>query len=359
MSRWAVPIAAAALAVSAVPGGNHAAPAEAPELPKEMNPKVVAAIDTGLKYLAKMQQPNGSFPAKWDSRAYPAAMTSLAGLAFLASGSTPEEGPHAENVKKAMVYLLELGEAHPDGLITGPEEYRSTYGHGYSMLFLAQCYGMERDTRYEKRIKALLDKAVMVVARGQSPRGGWLYSPIRGGDEGSTTAAVLQGLRACRNAGIKVPRQTIDRAVGYLRFCQNPDGGICYSASNRGGSRPAIAAAAIACFYATGVYDRQAGGKGPEAIMVEKLWRYLKVATKNVEDIKGFYFYHNFYLAQGMYHRAGREWELYYRQISQDLLRRRAANGSWNGDNVGPVYATAIACVILQLPYGCLPICER
>ena len=351
-----VSIAAAVWVAAAAAGAD---PIAAPGMPEEMTPKVLGAIDGGLKYLAKMQQPNGSFPAKWDSRAYPAAMTSLAGMAFLASGSTPEAGPYAENVKKAMVYLLELGESHRDGLITGPEEYRSTYGHGWGMLLLAQCYGVERDTRYEKRIKALLDKAAMVVARGQSPRGGWLYSPIGGGDEGSTTAAVLQGLRACRNVGIKVPRTTIDRAVGYLRYCQNPDGGIAYSASNRGGSRPALAAAAVACFYATGVYDRQAGGTGPEAVMVEKLWRYLQVATKNVEDIEGFYFYHNFYLAQGMYHRGGREWQRYYGQITQDLLRRRAADGSWNGDNVGPVYATAIACIILQLPCGYLPICQR
>jgi hypothetical protein len=324
-----------------------------------MNADIVTAVDKGLGYLTKMQQPDGSFPAKWDGKGYPATMTSLSGLALMASGSTPEKGPYAAHLKKAMIYLLELGEAHPDGLIAGPLEMRATYGHGFAMLFLAQCYGDEQSTEYESRLKKLLDRAISLVARGQSPRGGWLYSPLGGGDEGSTTACVLQGLRACRNAGIKVPQTTIDRAVDYMRFCQNPDGGICYSSAFRGASRVSISAAAVSCFYSAGIYDRQAGGDSPESAMVEKLWRYLAQAVKNVEDYKGHYCYHHFYYSQAQYVRGGREWEAYYREISRDLARSQAANGSWPGDDVGPVYGTAVACTILQLPYGYLPICER
>ena len=350
-------LAASAALLSACGAAPAAAPG--PTLPAEMNKEIVAAIDKGLNYLAKMQQPDGCFPAKWDARSYPAAMTSLAGLALLSSGSTCEAGPYAEHIKKSMIYLLELGEAHADGLMAGRQEMRCTYGHGFAMLYLAQCYGMEQTTQYERRIKKVLNKAVRLVARGQSRRGGWLYSPMGAGDEGSTTACVLQGLRACRNAGIKVPKETSDRAVGYLRYCQNPDGGICYSAGNRGGSRPAISAAGLTCFYSAGVYDRKTGGNRPESIMVEKLWRYIKVATKNLDDIKGFFFYHHFYLAQAMYRRGGKEWTQYYRKVAQDFLRMRAPDGSWTGDEIGPVYGTAMACFILQLPYNFLPVCQR
>lgn len=342
-----------------LPGLGARAAAPGPNLPPLMDRPIVEAIDKGLAYLAKVQQPDGSFLARWDSRSYPATMTGLSGLAFMAGGSTPEAGPYADQVKKAMIYLLELGEGHPDGQIAGPDEMRATYGHAFSMLFLAQCYGMEANTEYEGRIKRLLEKAIRLVARGQSSRGGWLYSPMGGGDEGSTTAGVLQALRACRNAGLKVPRETIDRAVGYLRYTQNPDGGICYSAAHRGASRPAISAAAVACFYATGIYDRDMGGEGAETVMVEKLWRYLSVATKNPEEIRGFYCYSHYYLAQAKYQRGGRDWELYYTQIARELLAMQAPDGSWPGDDVGQTYGTAIACFILQLPYGYVPICER
>ena len=85
----------------------------------------------------------------------------------------------------------------------------------------------------------------------------------------------------------------------------NPDGGICYSASSRGsGSRPPISAAAIACFYAAGVYDRQAGGAGEEADMVGKLVEYCK---KNIDTTRGdgHWFYTQFYYCISLYQRGG------------------------------------------------------
>jgi len=37
----------------------------------------------------------------------------------------------------------------------------------------------------------------------------------------------------------------------------------------------------------------------------------------------------------------------------------QSPDGSWNGDNVGTTYGTAIATVILQLPYNYLPIYQK
>ncbi len=178
-------------------------------LPKVMTPEIVKAVTAGLDYLAKTQRPDGHIPARYDGRDYPAAMTAFSGLAWLGSGSTPSEGPYAENIRRAMLFLMRLGDAHPNGLIAGKSEARSTYGHGFGMMFLAQCYGMEQTDVYEKGLKHTLDRAIKLVALGQSTRGGWLYTPPGGGgEEGSTTACMLQGLRACRNAGLKVPTET-------------------------------------------------------------------------------------------------------------------------------------------------------
>jgi hypothetical protein len=41
------------------------------------------------------------------------------------------------------------------------------------------------------------------------------------------------------------------------------------------------------------------------------------------------------------------------------LLAAQSNDGSWEGDAVGKVYGTAIALVILQIPYGYLPILQR
>lgn len=351
--------------------GEASGRAEAPSplLPEMVTRKTAKAVERGLNYLAKTQRPNGSWLNSGGYGTYPSAMTALAGLGLMAGGSTPETGPYSRNVTKAMTYLLRVARVHKDGLIAGPgSESRSMYGHGFSMLFLAQCYGTEINREYEKQLRNVLTKAVMLTAKSQSDlgkahsnAGGWIYTPTSNGDEGSVTVTQLQALRACRNAGIKVPKTTIDRAVAYLKYCQMADGGICYSARSRGSSRPAISAAAVACFYAAGVYDRRTGGKGPEAEMVEKLVRYVRnhIQVNRGGAWGGHFFYTHFYMAQSMYQRGGKDWKTYFPQIRDWMLQSQSPDGSWNGDNVGTTYGTALATIILQLPYGYLPIYQR
>jgi len=344
------------------------AAAPGPVLPDMVDKKTLQAISRGLKYLKETQRKaDGSWLNQGGYGSYPAVMTALSGMAFMAGGSTPESGPYARQVSKAMNYLLRIAETHKDGLIAGPgAESRSMYGHGFSMLFLAQCYGQELHKRDSERIHKVLQKAVDLTVKAQSkaqtkprPAGGWYYTPGSNSDEGSVTVTQLQALRACRNAGVKVPRTCIEAAVQYLRICQQGDGGICYSFRSRGSSRPAISAAAIACFYAAGIYDRRTGGKGSESEMVEKLVNYVRPHIMNAGGSSGHYFYTHFYAAQAMYQRGGADWKKYFPQIRNRLLQMQAPDGSWNGDSVGTTYGTALATIILQLPYGYLPICQR
>lgn len=359
--------AVAAVSWLACPQAAMAEP-PSPMLPEMVTPKTVKGIESGLNYLAKTQRPDGSWLNSGGYGSYPGVMTALSGLAMMAGGSTPESGPYCRNVTRAMSYLLRIANRE-DGLIGGPgSESRSMYGHGFAMLFLAQCYGTEVSREYEKDLKEVLTKAVALTAKSQSDlgkehnnAGGWIYTPTSNGDEGSVTVTQLQALRACRNAGIKVPETTINRAVAYLKYCQMPDGGICYSAQSRGASRPAISAAAIACFYAAGVYDRQTGGKGPEAEMVEKLVKYVgaQVGVNKGGAWGGHYFYTQFYVAQAYYQRGGKDWTAYYPSMRDNLLQMQSPDGSWNGDSVGTTYGTALATIILQLPYNYLPIYQR
>jgi len=356
-------------ALTVLPGERIAeAQAPSPVLPELVNRKILASIDRGLKYLVDTQRRDGSWLNQGGYGMYPAVMTGLAGLALMAGGSTPETGPHAKNVAKAMNYLLRVAETHTDGLVAGPgAEYRSMYGHGFSMLFLAQCYGMELNTSTEAKLRKVLTAGVQLIVKSQSkktsrfgkPCGGWYYTPGSSSDEGSVTVTQLQALRACRNVGIKVPKDCIDKAVEYLRHCQMSDGGICYSFSSRGSSRPPISAAAIACFYAAGVYDRNTGGKGSEAEMVEKLVQYVDRAAGTGSSGGGHWFYTQFYLSQIKYQQGKKPWKVYYPLMSQRLTGMQNPDGSWNGDSVGTTYGTAIAAMILQLPFGYLPIVQR
>lgn len=342
------PTRTAALLGALVAGTAAAQDAEL--LPKGVTPEISRAIERGLQYLARNQnQGDGSWRSAGNYGNYPTAMTALAGTAFLCSGSTPTRGRYYLNVRRATDFLLRS--AQPDGVITAPtEEGRSMYGHGFSTMFLAEVYGMEEDERRQREIHDVLTKAVELTARSQSRAGGWLYTPESNGDEGSVTVTQIQALRGCRNAGILVPSQTIENAVSYIRKSANPDGSIRYSVNSGGGGRPPITAAAVAVLYNAGRYDDP---------LAEKALQYAKRTLPINGSGNGHHFYAQLYLAQALYQRGGEDWDDYYRRMSAWLLTRQDRDGSWVGDGVGTTYGTAIALIILQLPFAYLPIYQR
>ncbi len=151
--------------------------------PPMVTEEVEKAIDRGLKYLVARQSADGSFRDQSAFGSYPVSMTALSGLAVAASGSTQTDGKYAPVVRKAVTYALNSYQRN--GLICRPggdEESRSMYGHGFSMLFLAEVMGMEEDAERLAKIRWVLQKGVDLTAKSQSGLGGWLYTPDMGGD---------------------------------------------------------------------------------------------------------------------------------------------------------------------------------
>jgi squalene cyclase len=359
---WCAPALAGTAQNPPAPALNHAAAQSAaagstlgvpPQLPAGITPAVHESIQKGLKVLVSLQNRDGSWRSEGSSGGYPTAMTALAGLALLAGGNTPTQGTYAENVSHGLSYLL--GTARRDGLIASvEEESHCMHGHGFAMLFLAECYGMEEDAQRRGQVGLALQRAVQLTARSQSAAGGWLYTPDSSGDEGSVTVTQVQALRACRNVGIAVPKRTIDQAMLYLERSVNADGGIRYQVSDHGPSRPAITAAAVACWYNAGLYDSP---------RVAAALRFVKPRltpdpTDTVQSF-GHYFYGHLYLSQVMYQTSERDWQEYFSAMRDALVHSQERDGSWEGDAVGPVYGTSVALIILQLPYKNLPIMQR
>ncbi len=339
-------------------GGRNAAPGAGaitiPAAPPEITPATKTAIERGLRYLASVQNRDGSWRTNGAIGGYPVAMTSLAGLALLAGGNTPTQGVYAPQVSSALTFVLRS--ARRDGLIARiEEESQCMHGHGFAMLFLAQCYGMEEDPRRQAEIRLVLRRAVDLTARSQSVAGGWLYTPDASGDEGSVTVTQVQGLRACRNAGIAVPKRVIDRAMKYLEESTNDDGGIRYQVAAAGPSRPAITAAAVACYFNAGLYDTP---RTRRALRFAE--RYLSPRRAAEQRYFGHYFYAQLYMAQVSYLAGGEHWRRYYPAMRDVLVARQdPSSGAWDGDQVGTTYGTAVALIILQLPYKNLPIMQR
>jgi hypothetical protein len=324
-------------------------------LPRHMSPRIVKSIQRGLAYLASVQSSDGSWTSTPDGAAYPVAMTGLGGMALLASGSTSSRGPYADEISKAMRYLMRC--STKNGLITSPGEDNGVpmFGHGFSLLFLATLYGMENDPDVRREMVPIIQNAITLTAKGQSKGGGWLYYP-GGGDEGSVTITQLQALRACHNAGFLVPIETVDKAVEYLEKCKTSEGGICYSLSSRGsGTRLPITAAAVACLYNAGEYDSE---------LADTCLEYIRKHIGEPDDLNaggagGHAYYTHLYAAQAFYTAGEEFWGTYFPAVSKLLLTAQNGDGSWDGDSVGPVYGSSIALVVLQLPYKLLPIYQR
>jgi len=319
------------------------------KLPKGITPETAAAIDRGLAYLARAQDRQGAWSNRGGYGAYPVAMTSLAGLALLMDGNTTTQGRYAPNVDRATRYLLRA--ALPNGMLArGENDSRPMYGHGFSLLFLGQLYGMTEAKERNQEIHDVLGRGVELTARAQSRDGGWIYTPDGGGDEGSVTITQVQALRSCRNAGIAVPKNVIDDAMEYLAESQNSDGGIRYALKQRGGSsRAPITAAAVCCWFNAGEYTN------PRAI---KALEYCKQELPAGVAQRGHDYYAHLYMAQALYVSSDPDWDDYFAKRRDFLLSQQMTDGAWYGDGVGDVYGTAIALIILQLPYGQLPIMQ-
>lgn len=350
---WTRPSAAPAAPESVEPTSRlPAAGTGLPALPPLITPETQTAIERGLEYLARTQSREGAWRHEGYFGRYPVAMTGLAGFALLAGGNTATQGKYAPQVSRAANFLL--NSVGDNGVISRMEEEgRSMYGHGFSMMFLGELYGMEDDLDRQERIGRVLEGAVRLTARSQSARGGWYYMPESNDDEGSVTITQLQGLRAARNAGVAVPKRTVDQALGYLEKSVLADGGISYRADGRGPSRPAITAAAVACWYNAGEYDNKHAVRALEYCK-ERVGRMLGGSGTMGHD-----FYAHFYMAQVMWLSGKENWEWYFPSMRDKLLAMQQADGSWEGDGVGKTYGTSIALTILQLPYGYLPIMQR
>jgi hypothetical protein len=308
-------------------------------------------IRRGLDWLASQQAADG----RWIARdgLYPTAMTAMAGMAFLGEGSTTNQGRYAVQIRRAIDFLVSRSQTN--GLIGDPlRDDRYTYGHGFAMLFLSQILGEEEDPARRTQLLDILSRAVVFTGDAQTKAGGWGYVSAKDGndfDEGSTTITQIQGLRSCRNAGVLVPEEIIERAVNYIRECTAPDGGVYYSTKSRGNGRPAITAAAIACLFNAGDYDST------------YLPKMLAFAKKNLYDNPkkgyGFWHYSHYYYSQVLYRKGGPTWSDYRDRIYRKIISEAAPDGSWITGSIGPVYTTSINLSILQLENRTLPIYQR
>jgi prenyltransferase beta subunit len=311
----------------------------------EMTPDLHEAVTRGFQYLQAQQNIDGSF----GRGRYPrnVGITSLCALAFMSDGHLPGRGPYGEEIQRALDFVL--AHQHESGLLAAETSHGPMYGHGFAALFLAEIYGMNPQDR---RVHEALVKSVELIVGTQNEEGGWRYNPIPYDADVSVTIAQVMALRAARNAGISVPRETIDRAVEYIRNCQNPDGGFRYMLQPSGSAWPRTAAGVATLFYA-GIYEDDSIERGLDYLIQTSL------PGAHASPSQVHYYYGHYYAVQAMYLAGGERWQTWWPAIREELVARQSSSGGWLDHHAGGAYGTAMALIVLQMPKRYLPIFQR
>jgi len=346
--------------------------------PIEVTPEHAAAVDRGLAWLASNQAPDGSWSAKigfklnndysQTATGGHVGVTALAGTAFLAGGYTPERGQYAEVLSRALDYVL--AGVQDDGYVT--MNGSRMYSHAFATLFLAEACGMT----HRNDVRAKLQKAVDFIVETQNQEGGWRYVPFSPESDMSIVVCQAIALRAARNIGIRVPRSTIDRAARYVvdsaitedsqrslhSFYVDEVGAFNYQRNRGSRSSFPLTAAGVTALHGLGIYSDEAIRRGLD---------YLRKNLTGFNQTYGrrdgghyFFWYGHYYGVQAMY-TAGTAfqdnyWEPYFEEVRGELLSMQQPDGSWpNRIGPGPTFGTAMAVLILEIPYRYLPIFQR
>jgi hypothetical protein len=336
--------------------GDDPEPSDSHPARDMITPDAQRAIDRGLAYLAQSQLSDGS----WGDRALyqgNLAVVSLCGLAFLAGGHHPGKGQYGKTVTRSIQFVLAHEQSQPAGFLHNPtgNTHGPMYSHGFATLFLAEAHGTIADRDLRRRVREVLGRAVQVIVNSQHNEGGWRYHPVRDQADISVTICQIMALRSARNAGVDVPKSVVDDCIKYVKACHSIGSGFRYF---KNGGAPAFArsAAGVVALYSAGVYDSEEIKSGLRYLMQ---FKPNGQALGRRDDVH--YFYGHYYAAQAMWTAGGHYWREWFPAIRDELVTRSRfrTDGAWNDLTVGSDYATAMACIILQIPNNYLPIMQK
>ena len=100
----------------------------------ETNPQWRDSVEQGLEWLAKSQNPDGSFGKGRMSGN--AGIVSLCALALMGDGNLPGRGRYGAAVARALEYVLQ--HVSESGLVSSENMNGPMYGHGFAALFLGE-----------------------------------------------------------------------------------------------------------------------------------------------------------------------------------------------------------------------------
>lgn len=337
-----------------------------------VSPAVKQAVDKASRWLIGQQRSQGCFLDENRGDPVPqhsGALTAMAIMGLTSVGHMPTDPtPEGRAVAKGLRFMTDNIVPNEEGYL-GQSDRSRMYGHGIMTLMFAEMVGQTQDEEMDRKLRTRVERAVELIMRSQdvvkseANRGGWRYEPGSSDSDISVSVWQVMALRAANNAGVKVPKSTIDRAVEYMkrsyRSERNNQGlpvdmEAAFSYEPYGGRQTfSTTAAGMLSLQVCAQYD------APEVIGGGN---YL---MKNPPSpTEPWFYYGNYYYAQAMYQRGGDFAAVGREKTEQLLVQLQQPDGAWqprNGNerSAGPIYATALGLLSLSVHYHFLPIYQK
>lgn len=185
-----------------------------------------------LAWLAERQLEDGGYPQTLSGRNGAVCATSVAGLAWLAGGSSLDEGPYAENLAGARAFVESFVAEPTSGFGGSPGEAnwdQTNWGLAHAAIFLGELHDRSPSDGLRATLQSCADQ---LVAR-QEQSGGWAHGP--GGPNALgylelniVSGLALSGLGLAMRAGCEVDEDALELATDYIDESSN-GGAVGYS----------------------------------------------------------------------------------------------------------------------------------
>jgi hypothetical protein len=348
------------------------------------------AVLAALRWLARHQNPDGSWSAQGFSRNcasgkcsgggeadYDTGVTGLSLLAFLGAGFTPmsKDSPimidpafpdrqlhFGDAVKKGLQWLL--SQQDPEGCV-GERGMKHLYNHAIAALALSEGYGM---TGLEV-LRGPAQKSIDFLVAAQNPGKGWRYSSKSGDNDTSVTGWAVMALKSAEISALNVPSSAFSGALTWLNEATEKNGyyRVGYTAVGTGkvfvpgkneqfSDHPSMSAVAVLSRIFIQKSQKEPA-LGAAALLASDLpsWKAGEVD-----------FYYWYYASLALFQFDGPKgafWSKWNEPMKaaivphQKLAKHGCENGSWDpaedrwGFEGGRVYAAAINCLTLEVYY--------
>ena len=317
------------------------------------------AIVKGLNWLKTNQDPEGSWGGKdKDEDGKPLskvdahhkkAMTGMALLCYLGHcelQDSPEFGP---TVQKAINYITSMPPDEPVGAGN-----RGSYSHPIRTYALCEAYTMTKI----KKLEVYAKRAAELVIKGQNESGGWAYAYGKGPAAHTDLSVAgwnIQALKAAAYTGIEISGldEAMDKAIGYVKRCQDKAGKFAYKEGENGKSS----------LTGTGVLSLQIW-KNAKSEEADKGLQWIVQNQATITEWSKVDVYGWYYNAQACFQATGvsggsKYWKAWNKDFQKTVTSNQAEDGHWphgnhfHGDT--DIYRTTMAILMLEVYYRYMP----